>query len=201
MKSLYDLKPKFRELLRPLALRLGEAGVGPDALTFAAVLLALATGAAIALAAPQPAVLWLLPVASFLRLALNALDGLVAQAFARATPRGAFLNEFGDVVADAALYLPLALYPAFPSALVVVFVTGGILVEFAGVLVQIAGHGRRYEGPMGKSDRALLTGLAAVAAATGLAGPAFLSGLFGLGLLLLALTLLRRVRPLFADVR
>ena len=40
---------------------------------------------------------------------LNALDGMLAREFDRPTPLGALLNEIGDLVSDAALYLPLAL--------------------------------------------------------------------------------------------
>jgi len=196
--TLYALKPRFQELLRPLAERLGRAGVAPDQLTWAALLLSLATGALLAFFPERRILLALLPAVCFLRLALNALDGMVARAFNRSTRGGAFLNEFGDVVADLALYLPLARIPGFPSTLVVLFACGGVLAEFAGVLAALLAGERRYDGPMGKSDRALLASFAALLAAAGLAPPPLLALLFAAALVGLAATVWRRSRIVFA---
>ena len=75
-----------------------------------------------------------------------------------ASRRGAVLNEVGDVVSDVALYLPLTAlgpdhrWPAVALAL------GAMLTEFCGVLGPALGGPRRYDGPMGKSDRALVVG-------------------------------------------
>jgi len=193
--SLYDLKPRFVALLVPVADRLAAAGIGPDALTLAALAIALAAGLTMALLAPEPAALWLLPASSLLRIPLNALDGLVARRHGLATPRGALFNELGDVLADAALYLPLALYPPFPPVLVVLFVLGGLLTEFTGVSVRAITGMRPYDGPMGKADRALFAGLLAILAALGLLPKQLAQAAFLLALVGLALTVLRRTRP------
>ncbi|MDG1455061.1 MAG: CDP-alcohol phosphatidyltransferase family protein, partial [Planctomycetota bacterium] len=71
---------------------------------------------------------------------------------------GAILNEMGDVVSDAALYLPLAWVPVFDPLSVVLVVLLGIVVEMAGVVSVQIGSSRRYDGPMGKSDRAFILG-------------------------------------------
>lgn len=199
MASLYDLKPAFTARLAPLADRLAAAGIGPDALTLAALTLALAAGLAMAWLAPSPAALWLLPAASLLRIPLNALDGLIARRHGLATRRGALLNELGDVLADVALYLPLALFAPFSPPLVVLFVVGAVLSEFTGVAVWAIAGERRYDGPMGKADRALLTGLLAVLAVFGLL-PAWLAdAALGLALLALVPTMARRARPVWGD--
>ena len=195
MASLYDLKPRFVARLAPMADRLATAGIGPDALTLAALVVALAAGLAMALLAPAPAALWLLPAASVVRIPLNALDGLIARRHGLATPRGAFLNELGDVWADAALYLPLALFPPFPPPLVVLFVVGALLAEFTGVTVRAITGVRPYDGPMGKADRALFTGLLAALAALGLLPARLAQAALLLALAALALTVLRRARP------
>ena len=44
----------------------------------------------------------------FLRMAFNAIDGMLAREFGQQSALGAFLNELTDVVSDAALYLPFA---------------------------------------------------------------------------------------------
>ena len=57
-----------------------------------------------------PFVLLLLPVWMLVRMALNALDGMMAREMEMATAAGAVLNEVGDVLSDLVLYVPLAWY-------------------------------------------------------------------------------------------
>lgn len=63
------------------------------------------------------------------------------------------------MVSDAALYLPFVLVAPFGwgSVAIVVFLSG--LSEMTGALGSMAGVGRRYDGPMGKSDRAFVFGV------------------------------------------
>ena len=56
---------------------------------------------------------WLLPIWLFLRMALNAIDGMLAREFQQQSALGGYLNEITDVVADAALYLPFAFVAPF----------------------------------------------------------------------------------------
>jgi CDP-diacylglycerol--glycerol-3-phosphate 3-phosphatidyltransferase len=74
------------------------------------------------------------------------------------SPLGAFLNELGDVVSDAALYLPFALLPGVDALVAVFAVFAAMLTEFTGVVALQAGATRRYDGPLGKSDRAFVYG-------------------------------------------
>ena len=50
----------------------------------------------------------LLPLWLFVRMALNAVDGMLAREFGQKSRLGAYLNEISDVVSDAALYAPFA---------------------------------------------------------------------------------------------
>jgi CDP-diacylglycerol--glycerol-3-phosphate 3-phosphatidyltransferase len=95
----------------------------------------------------------------FLRMGLNAVDGMLAREFGQQSRLGAVLNELGDVFSDAVLYLPLALAPAIAPWSMVIFVLSAVMVEFTGVVAVQVGSVRRYEGPMGKSDRAFWIGL------------------------------------------
>jgi CDP-diacylglycerol--glycerol-3-phosphate 3-phosphatidyltransferase len=131
----------------------------------AALVLSAAGGSAIALWPGSPWPLAALPAVLLLRMALNALDGMMAREHDLATPLGAMLNETGDVAADAALYLPLALVPGFHPALVVVIVVLAGLTELVGVTAASLGGTRRYDGPMGKSDRAFVLSVLALIAA------------------------------------
>lgn len=191
--SIYQLKPRFQQLLRPTLLTLARAGVTPNQITLAAMALSLAYGAALA-SAPASALLWFgLPLFLLLRMALNAIDGMLATATGNKTPLGALLNEMGDQVSDVALYLPFALAAGVEPVLVVLVVVAALLAEFAGVLAQAIGAPRGFQGPMGKSDRAFAFGVIALLIGAGVA-PAWPNGLLVLVLLLSALTVFNRLR-------
>ncbi|MEB5698706.1 CDP-alcohol phosphatidyltransferase family protein [Klebsiella aerogenes] len=155
--TLYRVKPAFQTLLRPLMFWLAKRAVTANQVTLAAIALSFLSGALLALY-PHPSLFWLLPVVLFIRMALNALDGMLARECCQQSRLGAVLNEFGDVLSDIVLYLPFALLPDSHSALVLVMLLCAVLSEFSGVLAQAIGGLRSYAGPMGKSDRALVFG-------------------------------------------
>jgi len=157
MPSIYDLKPKFQSLLRPLSNALANAGITANMVTVSAMALSFATGAAILYSHIFRSLL-LLPVILFARMALNAIDGMLAREHNQKTPLGAILNELGDVFSDAALYLPLATFLPFDPSLIVVIVLFALLSEMTGIIGKQIGASRRYDGPMGKSDRAFVFG-------------------------------------------
>ncbi|MDL2275885.1 CDP-alcohol phosphatidyltransferase family protein [Desulfosarcina sp. OttesenSCG-928-G10] len=158
--SVYNLKPAFIGLLRPLAVTLAGAGVTANQVTVAACLLSVLYAGAL-FRSPDSVLLWgLLPVWLFVRMALNAIDGILAREFGQKSRLGALLNEMGDVVADAALFAPLALVPGVSVPAVFLFIWMALMTEFAGVLALLVDCPRRYDGPCGKSDRAFLIGLA-----------------------------------------
>ncbi len=49
-------------------------------------------------------------------MALNAIDGMLAREFNQQSTLGAILNEVGDIISDAALYLALLFVRRFPVA-------------------------------------------------------------------------------------
>ncbi|MGH6933227.1 MAG: CDP-alcohol phosphatidyltransferase family protein [Dongiaceae bacterium] len=160
--SVYDIKPKFQTLIRPLCRRFAAAGLTANQVTMAAAALSIAHGLALASQPGNAVWLILLPVTLFIRMALNAIDGMLAREHNQKSRLGAMLNEVCDVVSDAALYLPFALIPGLsPHAAVLIVVLSG-LAELTGVVALSIGSSRRYEGPMGKSDRALAFGLFAL---------------------------------------
>lgn len=155
--SIYKLKSSFQNLLRPLVGRLAERGVTANQVTLFAALVSVGIGVLL-LANPQPAVFALVPIWMLLRMALNAVDGMLAREHGQKSALGGYLNEITDVVSDAALYLPFALIAPFSLPWLTAIVFLATLTEFTGVLGVAHGTGRSYEGPMGKSDRALLFG-------------------------------------------
>lgn len=161
MPSIYDLKPRFQALLRPILKALRAMGVTPNMLTVLALLLSFSSGCAMWLAAYDRRFWLVVPVVMFVRMALNALDGMMAREYHLTSSMGLILNEVGDVVSDIAVYLPLAAHasPAWP---VFAFVLLAVVNEFTGLLgVSVCGA-RVNDGPMGKSDRAFAIGLLAV---------------------------------------
>ena len=192
MPSVYDLKPRFQGLLRPGVGALASAGVTANQVTAAAVVLSFGVGLLLVLKRPDPRWLLMLPAALFLRMALNAVDGMLAREHAMKSSLGAVLNELGDVLSDTALYAPLALWPGFPPRLVAAAVVLAVVSELAGVVaVQIGTH-RRYDGPMGKSDRAFVIGALGLALGLGAPPGPWLSVVWGAMTPLLCLTIWNR---------
>jgi len=178
---------------------LARAGVTANQVTVAALLLSLAAGGAIWWARGGRMLL-LLPAVLFARMALNAMDGMLAREHGQKSSLGAVLNELGDVIADVGLYLPLAAVPGFDPRLVVGVVVLAILTEMTGVIAVEIGASRRYDGPMGKSDRAFLFGVLALLQGLGLhverAVPLVLIGM----LPLLLWTIVNRARGALREV-
>jgi CDP-diacylglycerol--glycerol-3-phosphate 3-phosphatidyltransferase len=167
MRSLYALKPGFQALLRPAVGRLAQAHVTPNAVTLGSLGLCVGYGALMA-ATGSAIALSLLPAVLLMRMALNAIDGMLAREHGMASTLGARLNEFADVLSDLCLYLPFVAVVT-PAGPVVAAVVAGILAEFAGVLCCAHGGERNYQGPFGKSDRAAF--FAAIAVAVPLLNP------------------------------
>jgi CDP-diacylglycerol--glycerol-3-phosphate 3-phosphatidyltransferase len=200
MPSIYQLKPAFQNLLRPLVRGLAAASVTPNQVTLAALALSIAVGAAIAVAPEQRLLLLLVPVVMFVRMALNAVDGMLAREHRMQTVLGGFLNELSDVLADAALYLPFALVLPQYQWLVIAVVFAAVVAEYAGITAQALGGTRRYDGPMGKSDRAFVFGLIALLLGAGLAAGLWCGMLLGATALLAAWTVCNRVRRGVAEI-
>ncbi|WP_313525796.1 CDP-alcohol phosphatidyltransferase family protein [Stutzerimonas kunmingensis] len=199
MPSIYQLKPRFQALLRPLVQRLHDSGITANQVTLAALVVSLAVAAAVALLIEHLWIFLLIPLWMLLRMALNAIDGMLAREFGQQSKLGAYLNELCDVAADAALYLPLALVTGVWPAAVVLVVVLAALTEYAGVLGPMVGASRRYDGPMGKSDRAFAFGVLATGVALGLLPAAWINGLLLLIAGLSILTLSNRVRQGLAE--
>src|SRR5215470_20102988 len=133
MLSIYGLKPKFQALLRPFVNWLAGVGVAANQVTILALVLSVGTGAAIAWTHGGRTLL-LLPAVLFVRMALNAIDGMLAREHNQKSALGAVLNELGDVVADAGMYLPLAVVPEFNAWMMVGIVLLATLSEMTGVV-------------------------------------------------------------------
>lgn len=194
MISIYALKPKFQNLLRPSVVRLAQRGVTANQVTLAACGISFGVALLVAWQAQHKWMFLLIPIWMVLRMALNAIDGMLAREFGQQSKLGAYLNELCDVAADSALYLPFALLVGVPPLLVIGVVIMAALVEYAGVLGLMVGASRRYDGPMGKSDRAFVFGLLGLLVAVNVFDTRWVAVVLWLVLALLLFTLYNRVR-------
>ncbi|MCG3873382.1 alpha/beta fold hydrolase [Psychrobacter sp. Ps7] len=174
--SLYQLKSQFQDQLRPISDVLVEQKVTANQVTVSAVVLSLGTAYMIAKPANEQQALWLLlPSSLFVRMALNAIDGMMAREHGQASRLGAVLNEVGDIVADTALIASLAPHVAngnlqasavnLPNRIsihqrhIIGLIALSISTELLGITSNTMLDIRANQGPLGKSDRAFLLGL------------------------------------------
>lgn len=160
MISVYNVKPKFQQLLKPVMEFLHRNNFTPNQVTMLALIGSIATGVFVYFDKGW-FYLWVVPFYLLVRMALNAIDGMMARAYNLQSPLGEVLNELGDVLADLAIFYPILLkfgMDKYPN-LLAAFIALMIINEFVGVLGKAMGGARRYDGPMGKSDRALFIGL------------------------------------------
>lgn len=162
--SVYRIKPAFQNVLRPFTARLASGGVSANQVTVAGLAVAAISGVFVAALGAGP---WLLivPLCYLVRMALNAIDGVLARDHAVPTVTGRILNEVCDVAGDAAAYLPFVFLMPDPghAGLLMAVVVLGIATEIV-ALVAAADGTRANDGPFGKSDRAVAFGALALTA-------------------------------------
>jgi CDP-diacylglycerol--glycerol-3-phosphate 3-phosphatidyltransferase len=201
LATLYQLKPRFQALLRPLVGRMAARGITANHVTLGACLGSILVGLLVGWGAAYPVLFLLIPIWLFLRMALNAIDGMLAREFGQKSQLGAYLNEITDVVSDAALYAPFALIAPFAPLGVGLVILLAALSEMAGLQGLTLGASRRYDGPFGKSDRALAFGALGFWIGIGGARPDWLHWIMPLMALALAATIANRVRAGLAEAR
>jgi CDP-diacylglycerol--glycerol-3-phosphate 3-phosphatidyltransferase len=200
MVSIYQLKPRFQSLLRPLVQRFANAGITANGVTLAAMLVSLAIGFSLCVASERHSLFLLLPIWMFVRMAFNAIDGMLAREFGQKSALGAYLNELSDVISDAALYLPFVLIAPFTWWSVVAVVFFSAVSEMAGALGPMVGTERRYDGPMGKSDRAFVFGALGLWVGLSASLPAWVFWVMPLMTAAILLNIFNRVRRGVASV-
>ncbi|PQA95551.1 CDP-alcohol phosphatidyltransferase [Chryseobacterium shigense] len=159
MISVYKLKPKFQQLLTPVLLFLHKNKITANQITIASIVLSVLIGILFWNANLSKWFFLSLPIGLLLRMALNALDGMMARKFNQTSRLGEVLNEVGDMVSDVIIFFPLLKFQPESLYLIVIFILLSIINEFAGLIGKVVGKERRYDGPMGKSDRALILGI------------------------------------------
>ena len=162
MITIYDFKPKFQQVLKPLMRWLVKNKISPNMVTTLALAGSILVGILPILSFFKLKLLLILPFWLLIRMALNAIDGMMAREFNMCSYNGFILNELGDIISDTALYLPLIFIAPACTISIIFFNLGAIFTEICGILPKAAGLKRHYEGPMGKSDRAFAVGSLAI---------------------------------------
>ena len=198
--SIYDLKPKFQNLLRPLVIKLEQRGVTANQVTLTACAISVILGLILTALSGYHWLFMLIPIWLFVRMALNAIDGMLAREFNQKSRLGGYLNEITDVVSDAALYLPFAFVHPFDALQIGLIIWLSALTEFCGVLGQVQGKTRRYDGPLGKSDRAFLFGVLGLVYVFAPTLLDFLYWVLWVDIILLIVTCVKRVKSGLAEV-
>lgn len=194
MISVYKLKPKFQQLLHPLLVWLHRRGVTANEITVVSIVFSFGIGVLFWEASAVPLFFLALPIGLLVRMILNALDGMMAREFGQTSRLGEVLNEVGDVVSDVFIFFPLLKYHPESLCWVVAFIVLSVLNEFAGVMGKVLGGQRRYEGPMGKSDRALLMGIYGLLAYFSVGIQAYSQVVFAIVIALLLLSTFTRLK-------
>lgn len=165
MRGLYAAKPWFTRQLNRIVTAAVARGWSPDAFTVVGIVFAAVAAAGLVFG------LWPIVLVGLVgRLAGANLDGAVARARGVSRPVGFVINEIGDRVGD---LLPLAAlaWLAFRTgslvalALALIAVVAASWPTFVSLAIAGAGGQRINGGPFGKTERALVVSLAAVALA------------------------------------
>jgi len=159
MISIYKIKPKFQKLLMPILKLLRGLRISPNAITIFSIILSFALSYFFWNNSDNSLYLLIVAFGLFLRMMLNALDGMMARIYNLQSKLGEILNEVGDIVSDVAIYFPLILFESLRIEIAIIFILLTIINEFCGLMAKVISRKRRYDGPMGKSDRAFLIGI------------------------------------------
>ena len=163
MISVYKLKPKFQQLLNPILILFRRIGISPNHITVFSVFFSVLIGYILWLAQENSLFYLFVALGLLFRMMLNALDGMMAKKYNLQSKTGEVLNEVGDILSDIAIYFPFIYFEGITLEYVIGFLLLSVINEFCGLLAKIISGERRYDGPMGKSDRALLVGLICIA--------------------------------------
>ena len=159
MISIYKIKPRFQQLLMPLLRLLRIVGISPNSITIFSIFLSFVISYFFWNASDNSSYFLIVSFGLLLRMMLNALDGMMARIYNLQSKLGEILNEVGDIISDVAIYFPLILFEFLEIEIAIIFILLSIINEFCGLIAKVISGERRYDGPMGKSDRAFLIGV------------------------------------------
>jgi CDP-diacylglycerol---glycerol-3-phosphate 3-phosphatidyltransferase len=200
--GIYGIKPWFQKQLQPLVKALWN--VHPDVLTWSALGVSLGAGLLLYYAYERPVLAVVAVPLLMIRLALNALDGMLAKQTGKARAAGEVINELSDRLSDVAIFLPLAFWPDMKVLLILLAIIAMLIVSYVGVLGKAVGAERVYIGVLGKADRMILLMVTCLVYALfptqEIMGFSVFESMFVLFIPLASITLLQRLDKIFASL-
>ena len=127
--------------------------IHPDAVSYASIAASALAGLCFWRASAHPWLLLVAPLFCYLRLWLNMLDGMVAMASGKASPRGEILNDLPDRISDVIVFSAVAhsgLCSPFSGYWAAIF---ALLTAYVGMFGQAVGVQREFSGLMSKPWR------------------------------------------------
>ena len=149
--GLYRTKAIWQKWLQRLVAYAVRNQMHPNIFTAGGLTFAFIAAGSLASAQVNRQALWLVPIGLLLRLLFNLMDGQVARGLGVADKWGEVKNEFGDRIADAAIFLALTAYADL--RLIAFALTLILLASYLGILGKALGYERIYAGVFGKGDR------------------------------------------------
>ena len=151
--GIYTTKSKWQKALQPIVDFCVARRIHPNVFTYSALVLSLSAALALYFANTSKNWLWIVSPLVLIRLLLNLMDGQVARALNLADDWGEVKNEFGDRIADAAIFIAIGLSGYAKAELALVAFTMILLASYLGILGKALGSQRVYGGLFGKGDR------------------------------------------------
>ena len=135
--------------------------IHPDVVSYLSIVAAIAASICFYFAARYHWLLLIAPILCFLRLWCNMLDGMVALASGKASPRGEIVNELPDRISDLLIFIGIAHSGLANPFLGYWAAILALMTAYIGTLGQaVTGH-RRFEGLMSKQHRMLVLAVGA----------------------------------------
>lgn len=196
--GIYTTKSKWQHGLKGVVALCVRQQIHPDILTFGALGFSFVAAFAFIAAGSNRASLWLVPPCLILRLIFNLMDGQIARARKLADMWGEVKNEFGDRVADAAIFLGLCFGNYADARLVALSIALIFCVSYLGILGKAIGGARIYAGVFGKGDRMISLALFTLWIATGQALTNY-NWYLMLAILASLVTIVQRLKVIYDD--
>lgn len=128
-------------------------GIHPDVISYASIIASALAAVCFWQAAAHPWLLLIGPMFCYVRLWMNMLDGMVALASGKASPRGEILNDLPDRVSDVLIFVGVAhsgLCAPVSGYWVAIL---ALLTAYVGMFGQAVGARREFGGVMSKPWR------------------------------------------------
>jgi CDP-diacylglycerol--glycerol-3-phosphate 3-phosphatidyltransferase len=179
-------------MLRPWVVAIWKLGITPNQITASTCLLSVSLGLWLLISKNET--FYILPIFFFIRMALNAIDGMLAKEHNLKSPFGAVLNEVTDVVSDGFLYYAFSRFDFINIHLLLFVIFFSAISEITGLAVLLNGSARDYAGPMGKSDRAFVFSVLAILISCHITSSIAYNGILSLVALMLIVTIFNRTK-------